>query len=223
MLSEPRVLDVAVQWQDGFMSDAIPDFASIYAAFQPKVLRYLKGLVGPDEAEDISQNVFLKVQAGLKDFRGKASLSTWIYRIATNAALDRLRNRSFRQATQFAADTVSQGCIEDEGAINDAADDTVESSAESLFMRREMNECIANFVEGLPENYRTVLALSDLDGLKNQEIADILGLSVDTVKIRLHRARRALKKQFATKCNFYRTEANELACDRKAPGRSSTP
>ncbi len=90
-------------------------------------------------------------------------------------------------------------------------------------MRKEMNECIANFVEALPKNYRTVLALSDLDGLKNQEIADILGLSVDAVKIRLHRARRALKKQFATKCNLYRTEANELACDRKAPRRSSTP
>jgi len=205
------------------MSDAIPDFVSIYAAFQPKVLRYLKGLVGPDEAEDVSQNVFLKIHAGLEDFRGEASLSTWIYRIATNAALDRLRNRSFRQATQIAAGAAVPGCAEDAGAITDGADDTVESSAESLFMRKEMNDCIANFVEALPESYRTVLALSDLDGLKNQEIADILHLNVDTVKIRLHRARRALKKQFATKCNFYRTEANELACDRKASGRSSTP
>jgi RNA polymerase sigma-70 factor, ECF subfamily len=204
------------------MSDAIPNFASIYADFQPKVLRHLNGLVGPNEAEDISQNVFLKIHAGLEDFRGEASLSTWIYRIATNAALDRLRSRSFRQATQTAAGTAVSGGAEDAGEVADAADDTTETSAESQFMRKEMNECIANFVEALPKNYRTVLALSDLDGLKNQEIADLLGLSVDTVKIRLHRARRALKKQFATECNLYRTDANELACDRMAPLRSPT-
>jgi RNA polymerase sigma-70 factor (ECF subfamily) len=91
------------------MSDAIPNFAAIYADLQPKVLRYLTGLVGPDEAEDISQNVFLKVHAGLKDFRGEASLSTWIYRIATNAALDRLRSRSFREAAQVASDAAALG------------------------------------------------------------------------------------------------------------------
>jgi RNA polymerase sigma-70 factor (ECF subfamily) len=205
------------------MSDAIPNFASIYADFQPKVLRYLKGLVGPDEAEDISQNVFLKIHAGLKDFRGEASLSTWIYRITTNAALDRLRSRSFRQTAQVASGAAVPGDAEDAGVVTDVAGSTAEPSAESLFMRKEMNECIANFVDRLPENYRTVLALSDLDGLKNQEIADILGLSIDTVKIRLHRARRELKKRFATECNLYRTDANEFACDRKAPGSSSTP
>ena len=205
------------------MSDAIPNFAAIYEDFQPKVLRYLKGLVGPDEAEDISQNVFLKVHAGLKDFRGEASLSTWVYRIATNAALDRLRSRSFREAAQVASGAAAPGDAADAGAVADVAGNTAEPSAESLFMRREANECIANFVDALPENYRTVLAMSDLDGLKNREIADILGLSVDAIKIRLHRARRDLKKRFDAECDLYRTEANELTCDHKAPGSSSTP
>lgn len=205
------------------MSDAIPNFAVIYADFQPKVLRYLKSLIGPDEAEDISQNVFLKVHANLKDFRGESSLSTWIYRIATNAALDRLRSRSFREAAQVASGAAAPRDAAGAGAAADVAGNTAEPSAESLFMRREMNECIANFVDTLPENYRTVLALSDLDNLKNREIADILGLSVDAVKIRLHRARRELKKRFNAECNFYRTEANELACDHKAPSSSSTP
>jgi RNA polymerase sigma-70 factor (ECF subfamily) len=204
------------------MSDAIPNFAAIYADLQPKVLRYLKGLIGPDEAEDIAQNVFLKVHAGLKDFRGEASLSTWIYRIATNAALDRLRSRSFRESAQVASDAAARGDTAGAGAVTDDADNGAEPSAESLFMRKEMNECIANFVDTLPENYRTVLALSDLDGLKNREIADILGLSVDAVKIRLHRARRELKKRFDAECNLYRTEANELACDHKALCSSSS-
>ena len=205
------------------MSDAISDFGAIHAEFEPKVLRYLKGLVGPDEAEDISQNVFLKVHAGLKDFRGEASLSTWIYRIATNAALDRLRSRSFGQTTQVASDAAAPGDAADAGAVANVAGNTAEPSAESSFIRSEMNECIKTYVDALPESYRTVLALSDLEGFKNQEIAEILGLSVEAVKIRLHRARRELKKRFEAGCDFYRTEANDLACDRKAPGSSSTP
>ena len=204
------------------MTDAISDFDAIHAEFRPKVLRYLTGMVGSDEAEDISQNVFLKIHAGLKDFRGEASLSTWIYRIATNAALDRLRKRSFGQTAQVASDAAAPGDAADAGAVADIAGNTAEPSVESLFMRRETNECIANFVDSLPENYRTVLALSDLDGLKNREIADILGLSVDVIKIRLHRARRELKKRFEAECDLYRTEANELACDMKAPSGRST-
>ena len=205
------------------MSDVISDFDAIHAQFRPKVLRYLTGLVGSDEAEDISQNVFLKIHAGLKDFRGEASLSTWIYRIATNTALDRLRNRSFSQTAQVASYAEAPSDASHESAVTDPAGNALEPSAESSFIRSEMNECIKTYVDALPESYRTVLALSDLEGLKNQEIAEILGLSVEAVKIRLHRARRELKKRFEAGCDFYRTEANDLACDRKAPGSSSTP
>ena len=205
------------------MSDAIFGFDATHAEFRPKVLRYLKGLVGPDEAEDICQNVFLKVHAGLKDFRGEASLSTWIYRIATNAALDWLRSRSFRQTAQVTSYSATPDDVRCTSAVTDLAGDTLEPSAESSFIRNESNECIATFVDALPESYRTVLALHDLDGFKNREIAKILGLSVDAVKIRLHRARRELKKRFEAGCDFYRTEDNELACDRKAPAGPSTP
>jgi RNA polymerase sigma-70 factor (ECF subfamily) len=78
-----------------------------------------------------------------------------------------------------------------------------------------MNECIREFVDKLDENYRTVIILSELKELKNQDIADILGVSLDTVKIRLHRARVKLKKVFEAGCEFYRNKDNELACDRK--------
>ncbi len=198
------------------MLDAASDFAAIYAEFRPKVLRYLRGLVGVDEAEDISQHVFLKVHTGLKDFRGEASLATWIYRIATNAALDRLRNRSFGQTEQFASNfDASSDAAYDIGATG-LSNDTLEPSAECSFIRNEMNACIKTFVNTLPDKYRTVLVLSDLDEFKNGEIAEILGVSVDTVKIRLHRARRELEARFAVGCDFYRTETNDLACDRKA-------
>ena len=205
------------------MSDAISDFDSIYAQFRPKLLRYLKRLVGPDDAEDLSQEVFLKIHAGLEGFRGEAALSTWIYRIATNAALDRLRNRSLRETEQVVSYFEAAGDASHASAVTDVAGDAPERSAESLLMRRETNECIRAFVDALPDGYRTVLALRELDGLKNREIAEILGLSIDAVKIRLHRARLALKKRFDAECALYRTEANELACDMKAPAGRSTP
>lgn len=89
-------------------------------------------------------------------------------------------------------------------------------TAEREAIRKEMNECIREFVDKLDENYRTVIILSELKDLKNQDIADILGISLDAVKIRLHRARAKLKSLFEAGCEFYQDEDNELACDRKS-------
>jgi len=89
------------------------------------------------------------------------------------------------------------------------------ASTEQQVIRKEMNGCIREMIESLPENYRAVLVLSELEELKDSEIADILGLSLHAVKIRLHRARAKLKKELTTACLFYRDDRNELACDRK--------
>src|SRR3989304_5708264 len=200
--------------------DAIPDFEAIFAEFHPKVLRYLSGMIGPVEAEDVAQNVFLKVYTGLKNFRGEASLATWIFRIATNAAFDRMRNRSFRQTEQLEWEMSSDWAIE--AATSELAGGTPMRSAESALIRGEMNECVKTYVDALPESYRAVLVLSDFEDLKNQDIAEILGLSVDAVKIRLHRARRELKKRFEAGCEFYRNEDDTIACDHKLPACPSS-
>src|SRR5574342_539452 len=78
------------------MSGSGFELQEIYDAFQPRILRYLTRLVGQFEAEDLTQEVFVKAGQALGSFRGESQLSTWIYRIATNAALDRLRSRSFQ-------------------------------------------------------------------------------------------------------------------------------
>lgn len=188
------------------------EFQSIYATFSEKIRRYLGRLVGETDAEDLTQEVFLKVSRALESFRGEAQFSTWVYRIATNVAMDRLRSPSFRHIDQKNSLVDSLGDDEDDG---DSC-----SGEEILFIdrqliRKEMNECIRDIIDRLPENYRTVVALSELEELSNHEIAEILQVSLDTVKIRLHRARERLKKELESHCTFYRDERNELACDRK--------
>jgi RNA polymerase sigma-70 factor (ECF subfamily) len=80
-----------------------------------------------------------------------------------------------------------------------------------------MNGCIREIIETLPEAYRSVIVLSELEGFKDSEVANILGLSLEATKIRLRRARTRLKEELKTACIFYRDERNEFACDRKNP------
>ncbi len=199
------------------MSDDKLDFRNIYLTFHPKIKRYLSRLVGESEAEDLTQDVFAKINQKLKSFRGESRLlSTWLYRIATNAALDRLRSPSFQKMVRnrLSNDSIAEYEVATEVNVVWAGEKA--PSVELQLIREEMNECIRNFIEKLPENYKTVLVLGELEGLRNQEIAEILGLSLDAVKIRLYRARAKLKKELETHCDFYRDERNELACDLKS-------
>ncbi len=188
-------------------------FDDVYDEYYEKIGRYMERMVGKGGAEDLTQEVFMKVNKGLEGFKGESSLSTWIYRIATNAARDRLQSRSFREDSG----KVRLAEPDDEEQVDEGSVCPEEKSlsAERKAIRKEMNECIREFVDKLDENYRTVIILSELKDLKNQDIADILGISLDTVKIRLHRARIKLKELFEAGCEFYRNEDNELACDRK--------
>ena len=185
------------------------EFRQIYDVFQPKVLRYMIRMVGENEAEDLTQEVFIKVSHALKTFRGEASLSTWIYRIATNTALDRLRSPSFQQIIQDPTNQQGSDC---ELEIVDRNVWTGEKTppVEHQIFRKEMNACICSFIEKLPEGYRTVLILSEFEGFRNTEISEIIGISLDTVKIRLHRAREKLKEEFIAKCDSYWVEGNEF-------------
>ena len=168
-------------------------------------------MVGELDAQDLGQEVFVKVSRSLKEFRGESLLSTWIYRIATNTALDWLRSR----------DKAGTGTLLEENEP-EIEDKNIWTGSRALppdqkLIREEMNECIREIIAKLPENYRAVIILSELEELRNQEIADILGTSLEAAKIRLHRARTFLKRELEKHCTFYRDERNEFACDRK-PG-----
>lgn len=183
------------------------DFQCVYAEFHAKIQRYLDRLAGPRDVEDLTQEVFTKVSQALPQFRGESSLSTWIYRIATNAAYDRLRARTSKHGSDVPlnADTP----IEDQSP-----------GVEQKLVRRQMSACIDDYIARLPASYRSVVILSEHDGLSNQEIAEALDVTLDTVKIRLHRARARLRKELGNGCDFYRDERNEFACEPKPTGVS---
>lgn len=189
------------------------EFPKIYEDFQPKILRYLTRLIGEAEAEDMTQEVLIKVNNALPSFRGESQLSTWIYRIATNAALDRLRNPSFQRVGQFMLleDPMESDQVSSDHRVVLAKEK--KPSVEKQLIREEMNVCIRGYIEKLPENYRAALVLSEYEGLKNNEIAEILGMTLDTVKIRLHRARAKLKEELESHCELYWLE--EMPCSVK--------
>ena len=189
------------------------EFQQVFKEYQSRILQYLTRLTDKYEAEDLSQEVFIKVEKGLKDFRGESKLSTWVYRIASNTAIDRMRNPSFKYEVNEGISTKQEQGDDLDKEDKDVYTGERAESIDQQLIRKEMNSCIRNFIEKLPDNYKTVVVLSELEGLKNKEIADILNLSLDTVKIRLHRARAQLRKKLESNCSFYRNEKNELSCD----------
>jgi RNA polymerase sigma-70 factor (ECF subfamily) len=186
------------------------DFNEIYNKFQPKILNYLSRLIGPAEAEDITQETFEKISRKLNTFKGESKFSTWLYRIATNTAFDRLRSPSLKHASKH---TPLEKVAETEA--RNIWNGQKEMAIDQNVIRTEMSECVREYVDRLPPDYRTVLLLSEIEGFKNKEIADILQISLENVKIRLHRARAALKKELVDGCDFYQNEEGTLACDRK--------
>lgn len=186
------------------------DFDKIYNAYYPVVLRYITRIVGKNDAEDVAQDVFDKVNRNLNEFQGKSKLSTWIYRIATNTAIDKTRSAAYKHSKKNIA-------IE-EGAVSDPRlplEDRKPPSTDQVVIQKEMRDCINEYIETLPPDYRTVIVLSELEELSHREIAEILDISIENAKVRLHRARAKLKTILDEACEFYYTDKNTLACDRK--------
>ncbi len=177
------------------------DLEQIYREYYPAIQRYLIRFVGQKEAEDLAQEVFIKAGQSLDSFRNEAQVSTWLYRIATNAAIDRMRQPNFRRETvlsQLNPELAGEG-----------------QSMENDAMRRATNECIRGMIEDLPQTYRQLMILSELQEMSNQQIADVLGLSLNVVKVRLHRGKAKLKQKMLEYCQLSRDERNELTCDPK--------
>ena len=150
----------------------------------------LKLLANEEEAECVLQETFLKVFQAVKDFQGKSSLSTWIYRIATNYALMRLRSRK-----RIFEDLETEEQLHDlkDNAVFPIASITPLHAAENQELNEAMNRAIAD----LPDKFRSVFVLKDIEGYSLKEIATMLDLSLAAVKSNLHRARIFLRNRLA--------------------------
>lgn len=192
------------------MKDTSKPFDDLYEEFHASISRYLARMVSPAEAEDLAQEVFSKVAKNIDGFEGRAKISTWIYRIATNTALDRLRSPSSR--------SIEIPMMEDMDSLHfsDGSESNKKDGPLDSVINAEMNECIREQMNKLPQKYRTVMILSSLDELKNREIAEILEISLEAVKMRLHRGRAKLKEILKNECRFYHhPDTGALLCDRK--------
>jgi len=177
-------------------------FEELARELSPSLLRYLRRYVGDRAtADDLLQETLIRIAQGLPGFAGRSSVRTWAFSIATHVAADHYRapERRLRIVdVDEAADVPDSDSTVDERAVMD-----------------EMNACVRQVIDSLPEEYRAPLVLHDLEDLTAQEAADICGCSLATAKIRIHRARLRLKQALRQQCDFYRDGDDVFRCDRK--------
>ena len=146
------------------------------------LLSILRMLANEHDAEEAAQDAFLALWRSIGDFRGESSLSTWLYRLASNACIDLMRKN------RRAANDVS---IETEEGTWEIADERATPHEE--LERKEQLRSVREGLDALPPEYRQVLILRELQQLSYQEIVDVTGLELGTVKSRISRARQLLK------------------------------
>jgi RNA polymerase sigma-70 factor (ECF subfamily) len=188
-------------------------FRTLYDANHHRVRRMLVRLVGAHDADDVTQAVFAKAARALPGFRGDADPSTWLHRIAANAASDWLRSRAAHEAKL----TLPLAAASDDDArapAGAALEADRAPSPEQDIAARDTSACNRGEIAKLPDGHREVLMLSALGGLDDAEVAAILGITHGNAKVRLHRARQEFKKIIAARCDFYR---NELSCKPASP------
>lgn len=150
---------------------------AFYERYRRRVFSLIARIVGPQDAEELAQEVFLRAFRGLEKFRGDAQLSTWMYRLAVNAALSHATRTQARQKRDLGEDALMALPAEDAPATDPRLRARLERALHSL-----------------PAGYRAVLVLHDVEGLQHEEIAEILGCRVGTSKSQLHKARAKMRE-----------------------------
>src|SRR5580700_3919946 len=172
-------------------------YAWLIGEFQRPVYGLVYRMVSdPADAADTTQDVFLKVFRGMKSFHGESSLKTWIYRIALHEAANRKRWWFRHKAQETSIEPESDGFAGGDEAMQSALTDRADSPFDNV-AHREVQQRVDAELRQLPEPYRTTLILRDLEDMSYEEIAEVLQISLGTVKSRLTRGRQALKQRLA--------------------------
>ena len=143
--------------------------------------------------EDVVQEIIVTLSQKLETFRGESSFSTWLYRISTNAALMKLRSEKKYVNDQV----IEENNVFEENRIGSYVPKDTSKSPDTYYMRKEAGEVFEKALNDLPESYRIIIHLKDIEGFSYNEIADILEISVQAVKSRIHRARLLLRESLS--------------------------
>jgi len=170
-----------------------------FPAERRRLLASLARLVGPTEAQDLANETLLRALAAVDEFRGDAALSTWLHRIGVNLAYDLLRKRSRSPVL-----SAEQGIDVPE---------TIAKAGDGRWLeQRQMSQCVQSLLAKLPAQQRQVLAQADMLDQTVPEIARDAGITTGNAKIRLHRARRAMKAVLEKHCDLEHQDSGVLCC-----------
>ena len=172
-----------------------------------RIYRYILGMVrDPVEADDLTQETFLRAERQHDSLRDPAAAVPWLYSIATRVCLDRFRQRSRQAAHESKRDPETVPGPDER------------PSPQRRVERDEMSTCVQGYVAELSDGYQAVLLLHDVHGLTGREIAELLGDSIGSVKIRLHRARNKLQSALEAGCEFSYDERGAFVCEPASAG-----
>ena len=158
---------------------------AIYHRYKRRVFALAARIAGAMEAEEVAQEAFIRIFRGLPKFRGDSALSTWIHRLAVNAALSHRSRRATAPTDEKTRTEVLEAAR--------AGETHVEPSGRDAVLRARLERALA----ALPPGYRTAIVLHDIEGLEHEEVAEILGCHVGTSKSQLHKARAKLREILA--------------------------
>lgn len=163
---------------------------ALLVRYQPHLYRFGLRMCGnEDDAGDVAQESLMSMARSLRNFRGDASVSSWLYTIARNSCIKKRRRSKFAPAHEESLDAPG------DGAVNRLADPA--PSPEQAAANRELERALVRAIDSLEASQREVLVLRDVEGLSAPEAAKVLGISVDAVKSRLHRARAAVRRELS--------------------------
>jgi RNA polymerase sigma-70 factor (ECF subfamily) len=198
------------------------EFDSLYHTHYSDVHRFVFHFVQDGSlADELTQDAFLKAYEAWGSFRGEAPERIWLLRIARNVCLDYVRSpRSRGRMMASLEDAQAEG---QEAGMESAVIGGKEPppGVEQAARQAEMSGCVQQFVLSLPETLRTPLILHDVEGFSNDEIAQVLGCSLEAAKMRLHRARARLRQMMEERCDLFHDERNVLSCLPTAPDRTA--
>lgn len=187
-MKEKKLSDVALV--DLFKTGDMVAFEEIICRYESKVMNLaLRFTRNQEDAEEVMQDVFTTLYRKIEGFKGQSAFSSWLYRIVVNAAFMKLRKRKQSQTVSIEdlAPAVKQYCMDREAFTG--------TQSYNIAVNHELQEVLQAAINKLPDQYRAVFVLRDVDGLSNQETGEILTLSIPAVKSRLHRSRIMLRKK----------------------------